>query len=314
MADEDLVESYRAALEAFLRSGTAPALAQSRALGAQAIGAGVSYRAILSIHDATTIACPDDPMVTRANAFLAYFLEPALEAERALRVSHLAPSERPRRSDQLPDVLREGVSAVIYVTGQHGKETEILQVGPQAERLLGFPPSDWIANPSFWPDRLHPDDRKRVLAEEHLAIVRGWPFSAEYRLIARDGREVWVHDEVNPLRDSEGASRYWRGVLLDITERRAAQQRIAVDQDSRGYELYDSATQSLRSAAVLTQAICKLWQTEPARAERKLAELDDLLQRTLAEMYALPLELRSEVLAELPLDQLLAQHISEDEL
>jgi PAS domain S-box-containing protein len=182
-------------------------------------------------------------------------------------------------------------------------------MGPQVERLLGFPPSDWIASPSLWPDRLHPEDRKRVLAEEQLAIVRGWPFSAEYRLIARDGREVWVHDEVNPLRDSEGASRYWRGVLLDITERRAAQQRIAVDQDSQAYELYDSATQSLRSAAALTQAICKLWQTEPTRAERKLAELDDLLQQTLAEMYALPLELRPEVLAELPLDQLLAQHI-----
>ena len=309
MTEEDLIASYRSALEAYLRSGTMPALAQSRVLGNQAVGAGISYRAILSVHDAATLAFPDDPEVRRANAFLAYFLEPALEAERALRISHLALLERQRGSEQIPEVLLEGVPTVIYIAAQYGKEQEVLYVGPQIERLLGFRPVDWLARPGLWQDRLHPLDRERVLAEERLAIVQGWPFTAEYRLLARDGREVWVHDEVGPVRDSAGEPRYWRGMLLDITERREAQQRAAVDRDGHAYRLYDSTVHSLQSAALLTQAIRKLWQTEPGRAERKLAELTDLVQQALVEMQTLPLEMQPEGLAEMTLDQLLTQYL-----
>ncbi len=48
----------------------------------------------------------------------------------------------------------------------------------------------------------------------------------EYRLIAKDGRVVWVRDEAAPMLDEEGRPERWRGVLLDITERKEAEEAL----------------------------------------------------------------------------------------
>lgn len=36
-------------------------------------------------------------------------------------------------------------------------------VGQRAEDLLGYPLVQWYTEPDFWPDKLHPEDRERVL-------------------------------------------------------------------------------------------------------------------------------------------------------
>ena len=66
---------------------------------------------------------------------------------------------------------------------------------------------------------MHPEDRERVLAENKRANREGAPLVLEYRMIAEDGRVVWLRDESVVLRDSEG--RPWRrqGIMLDVTER-----------------------------------------------------------------------------------------------
>src|SRR3954453_12001319 len=69
-------------------------------------------------------------------------------------------------------------------------------VSPQIEAVLGYSPEEWTANPDFWAQRLHPDDRRDVLARETEA-VGGSPSvaAAEYRMLARDGREVCIRDD-----------------------------------------------------------------------------------------------------------------------
>jgi diguanylate cyclase (GGDEF)-like protein/PAS domain S-box-containing protein len=64
------------------------------------------------------------------------------------------------------------------------------------------------------------------LAEEQDAIGQGGPFSSEYRILASDGRVVWVRDEAVVVRDEEGEPPYWQGFIFDITNRKAAEEAV----------------------------------------------------------------------------------------
>jgi two-component system sensor histidine kinase KdpD len=73
---------------------------------------------------------------------------------------------------------------------------------------------------------LHPDDRERVIAEDLAVNNDTAPYIGEYRLIARDGGVVWIHDEAKVLGDT-GDTQLWHGVMLDITEAKEAEQALA---------------------------------------------------------------------------------------
>ncbi len=120
--------------------------------------------------------------------------------------------------------LVEGIPAVLYLDAAADPSTG-LYVSPQLEQVLGISPDEWTARPSPRLDRMHPDDRERVAAEHRASNRTGEPFRSEYRLYAADGREVWIRDEAVLVRDDDGAPRYWRGVMVDITERRRIEER-----------------------------------------------------------------------------------------
>jgi PAS domain S-box-containing protein len=122
--------------------------------------------------------------------------------------------------------LLEQTPAIVYTLGVFGglQTFAELYVSPQIEQVLGFPREEWMANPAFWIDRLHPEDRDRVLAETARCIQAGEPIKMEYRMIAKDGRAVWLHDEARVVaRDSENHATHFQGVQMDITERMDAE-------------------------------------------------------------------------------------------
>src|SRR5215213_2678768 len=97
---------------------------------------------------------------------------------------------------------------------------------PQYEVMLGYPASAEMVDEEHWLRMLHPDDRERVLAEELRTDETAEPDRVEYRLIARDGRVVWVHDEAELVRDEDGNPMYWLGVQYDITEQKRAEEEL----------------------------------------------------------------------------------------
>ena len=98
-------------------------------------------------------------------------------------------------------------------------------VSPRAERMLGYPLAQWTEEPSFWIHHVHPDDRERVLAYniECTREMRGHEF--EYRMIAADGHEVWVHDVITVVVENGHPSKL-RGIMVDITAQKMAELRI----------------------------------------------------------------------------------------
>ncbi len=121
--------------------------------------------------------------------------------------------------------LVEGIPAVVYIDDVDEVSTN-LYTSPQVARIVGYSPEEWKANPNLWFDNLHPDDRERVMEINRRGNETGEPFSAEYRMIAKDGREVWIRDEAFLVCDREGEPLFWRGIMYDISEQKRVEEKL----------------------------------------------------------------------------------------
>jgi two-component system, cell cycle sensor histidine kinase and response regulator CckA len=138
-----------------------------------------------------------------------------LETEEALRTA-----ERKYRS------LVEQLPLVTYIDALDSESSNIY-TSPQIEALLGYSTAEWVDDAELFVKTLHPEDRERVLSEHAWTHATGEPLRTEYRLMARDGRVVWLQDEAVIVRDEDGKPLFLQGYLLDITERKAAENALA---------------------------------------------------------------------------------------
>ncbi|MBN4688614.1 PAS domain-containing protein, partial [Escherichia coli] len=66
--------------------------------------------------------------------------------------------DAPRRSEQHLSDLVEGIEGIVWEAD--ATSLRFSYVSPQAERILGYPVSQWLHQPDFWVAHLHPDDRE----------------------------------------------------------------------------------------------------------------------------------------------------------
>ncbi|HLY86247.1 MAG TPA: EAL domain-containing protein [Gaiellaceae bacterium] len=131
--------------------------------------------------------------------------------------------------------LIEHLPLVVYVDALDEVSSNIF-TSRQIEPLLGYSVDEWAAEADLFAKLLHPEDRERVLAAHAEIHKTHEPLSLEYRLIARDGRVVWLRDEGVVVLDEEGKPLHLQGYLLDITREREAEQQL------RQLALYDPLT------------------------------------------------------------------------
>jgi PAS domain S-box-containing protein/putative nucleotidyltransferase with HDIG domain len=122
--------------------------------------------------------------------------------------------------------LVEQIPAAVY-TDAIDDVSSTIYISPQIEKISGFSPAEWIAEPALWSKIIHPEDQELVIKENQATNRSGERFLIEYRLIARDGRTVWVRDEAAILHDSNGKPICWQGVMLDISEKKQADLALA---------------------------------------------------------------------------------------
>jgi diguanylate cyclase (GGDEF)-like protein/PAS domain S-box-containing protein len=143
----------------------------------------------------------------------------------------LSPDEVARRYR----TLIEQLPLVVYVDALDAVSSNIF-TSPQIEPVLGFSIDEWKTDTHLFTRLLHPEDRERVLAAHAHTHETHEPLSIEYRLIARDGRVIWLRDEGVIVLDDHGKPLYLQGYLLDITREREAEQQL------RQLALYDPMT------------------------------------------------------------------------
>jgi PAS domain S-box-containing protein len=89
-------------------------------------------------------------------------------------------------------------------------------VSHRAETILGYATELWCRKPGFLDGLIHPDDRE--LARAHFCGPgEGCDSELEYRVVAADGRTVWLRDIRRVVRDFEGNLRM-RGLMVDVSE------------------------------------------------------------------------------------------------
>jgi PAS domain S-box-containing protein len=152
----------------------------------------------------------------------------ALDNARLYAATQQELAERRRVEEQLRAAERrfrtlvEQIPAMVYSEDYGGSGR--MYTSPQIETMFGFTPEQ-AGRANHWKNRLHPDDRERVLAADAHADATGEPFRIEYRTVHKDGHPIWVRDEAVLVHDDHGTPLFWQGIVVDITESKRALER-----------------------------------------------------------------------------------------
>ncbi len=141
--------------------------------------------------------------------------------EQAWRDSETGHTEAAERHS----ALIEQLPLVTYLRDLANLDAPPLFLSRQTEALLGYPLERWMSEPRFVTSLIHPDDRE-VNAELNARSLREDVVSGEYRMIAADGRTVWVLDHMKVLRDAAGEPVAQQGFVVDISERKALEEQL----------------------------------------------------------------------------------------
>jgi len=118
-------------------------------------------------------------------------------------------------------------------------------MSPQIADLVGYTAEEWVADSNFFARVLHPDDRQRVLTGFAAMHKSGASFECEYRLVAPDGRIVWIHDAAVVVRDEDGRPVYAQGYMIDISERKRNEEALRKSQERLREQMEKAEHQAL---------------------------------------------------------------------
>lgn len=179
-------------------------------------------------------------LLTEVANNLAYGITAIRSHEEGKR-ANAALKEAERRYRQLV----EQVPAISYIA-EPGESGRFHYISPQVEHILGFTPEEWMADDHTWFNVLHPEDAAKTIAAEHRRV--GELYRVEYRTRAKNGREVWLRDDAVFVTDIETGRLLMRGLMVDVTERKRADEalrrseenyRMFVAQSSEGIFRHD---------------------------------------------------------------------------
>jgi len=136
--------------------------------------------------------------------------------------------EELRRSQQQYQALVHSIDGVVWEVDV--ATFQFTFVSPQAEQLLGYPTERWLTEADFWFNHIHPEDREWAMNFCLVATAENRPHQFDYRMLAADGRIVWVHDLVNVVAEN-GRPVKLRGVISDLTAHKEVEQMVQAERD-----------------------------------------------------------------------------------
>ena len=154
-------------------------------------------------------------------------------------------------------------------------------VSRHAEAVLGYPVERWLHDPGFSSRYVHPDDRAQVVERYRAAVRDGDEAVFEYRGVAADGRVVWLRDRLRVVRDGHGRPLQVRGLMVDTTERREAEEALR-ESERRFRAIFDEAAIGIFRVDLDGQIV----ETNPALQEMLGYDATELRAMTLGDLSA----------------------------
>jgi PAS domain S-box-containing protein len=154
----------------------------------------------------------------------------SIAAQIALAIERKRADEELKKAEAKYRTLVERLPVVIY-TAELGVNGAWHYVSPQIEDLLGFTPEEWTADPGLWCRQMHPEDRKHQQELEEQGYRQNELLVEEYRIFARDGRQLWIRDSAQVLPPVGDGPPIAQGILMDLTERKQVEQELRASEE-----------------------------------------------------------------------------------
>jgi PAS domain S-box-containing protein len=136
-----------------------------------------------------------------------------------------APLNELKGGDQLFNAPLAKINVIIL----EGDAESISYVGGNVEQILGYKKKEWLSFKGgaleFWKARLHADDRDRAVEYCTKSICEHKDHTFEYRLIAKNGKVVWIHNTVT-VETRDGNSVAVRSFMVNITKCKQLEETI----------------------------------------------------------------------------------------
>jgi PAS domain S-box-containing protein len=122
-------------------------------------------------------------------------------------------------------------------------------ISDNIELVSGYPASDFVLSAvRSYASIIHPDDREGVEAIVNDAVAKREPFVLEYRITRADGRERWVHEKGQGVRDARGEVLWLDGAIFDITDRKEAELALLTERERAASGLREVSEQAAGQA------------------------------------------------------------------
>jgi PAS domain S-box-containing protein len=212
------------------------------------------------------------------------------------------------------ETLVENAPLVVYRIEPDGTTVYVNRV---VEEILGYTPTEIIADRQFWTRIAHPEDQQKVGKHLRACLAEGREFLLEYRGNHRSGREVYLLNHAMPLTDREGRVQAVDGIMVDVSERKRLQEQIIQTEELKtlsnvSARLAHEIRNPLTSAGGFARRL--LQEMDEDNSQRKKVEiivhevrrLEHILKMILSYIRPVPLEF-----SEVDLNSLLTEAISE---
>jgi phosphoserine phosphatase RsbU/P len=126
---------------------------------------------------------------------------------------------------RMAEVIVDRSPAILFRRKADDKST-LVYVSNNIQQL-GYSAEGFLSGRTHFRDIVHPEDKERIGAE-----IRGFAekdveeYTQVYRILAKSGDVHWVEDQTSVERDAKGNKTYNQGILVDITERKLAEEKL----------------------------------------------------------------------------------------
>ena len=159
------------------------------------------------------------------------------------------------------------------------------------KEILGYGPHELPDRRAEWLDRVHPEDRPRLLKAEEACLKEGSSFKLEYRMRHRDGRYRWILCRALLDRDAAGRPLRLTGAHADITENKRLEQEILAiserEQRRIGQDLHDGLGQQLTAIELMLHTIRSDLEEDRPELAQQLAQMGRFLREAITQTRSL---------------------------
>jgi PAS domain S-box-containing protein len=162
-------------------------------------------------------------------------------------IGRLRTEDELQRSEERLGTLIRNINEYVYSVYFSGGAVTSAFHSPQSEKVTGYSPAEYEADPDLWHKMLYPADRERVLAFFGTVRANLSPDPIEHRIVHKSGQTRWISNTASVILDERGEVARLDGFVLDITSRKQAEEELKGYRD-RLEDLVRARTEELETA------------------------------------------------------------------